>query len=97
MDYPQLTFEKPDLETFKNLGLAFEAMKKGGNMPCILNAANEVAVQAFLQDEIGFLQMSDIIANSMAKVAYIANPSLDEYIQTDKETRRIAEQLIVKC
>ncbi|MDX5345696.1 MAG: 1-deoxy-D-xylulose-5-phosphate reductoisomerase, partial [Hymenobacteraceae bacterium] len=94
LDYPQLTFEQPDLETFRNLALAFEAMKKGGNMPCILNAANEVAVQAFLNDEVGFLEMSDIIENTMAKVAYIANPALDDYIQTDAEARRLSLELV---
>ncbi len=94
LDYPQLTFEQPDLETFRNLALAFAAMEQGGNMPCILNAANEVAVSAFLRDEVGFLQMSNIIESCMAKVAYIANPSLEDYVNTDKEAREKAAELI---
>lgn len=94
MDYPQLTFEQPDLKTFRNLQLAYGAMEKGGNMPCILNAANEVAVSAFLHDEVGFLQMSDIIESCMAKVAYIANPSYEDYVETDRETRAQAAELI---
>ncbi|AMM50189.1 1-deoxy-D-xylulose 5-phosphate reductoisomerase [Rufibacter sp. DG15C] len=94
MDYPQLTFEKPDLETFQNLGLAFAAMEKGGNAPCVLNAANEVAVAAFLREEIGFLEMSDLISDCLNKVAYIANPSLDDFIQTDQEARRLAQERV---
>ncbi|WP_299825133.1 1-deoxy-D-xylulose-5-phosphate reductoisomerase [uncultured Pontibacter sp.] len=94
MDYPQLTFEQPDLETFRNLQLAFTAMEQAGNMPCILNAANEVAVAAFLRDEVGFLQMSDIIESCMAKVAYIANPSFEDYVDTDREAREKAIELI---
>ncbi|MBC5993158.1 1-deoxy-D-xylulose-5-phosphate reductoisomerase [Pontibacter cellulosilyticus] len=94
LDYPQLTFEQPDLETFRNLALAYKAMEQGGNMACILNAANEVAVSAFLRDEVGFLQMSDIIESCMAKVTYIANPSFDDYVTTDRETREKATELI---
>jgi 1-deoxy-D-xylulose-5-phosphate reductoisomerase len=94
IDYPQLTFEKPDLETFRNLALAFAAMEKGGNIPCVLNAANEMAVSAFLQEKLGFLQMSDIIESCLAKVAYIANPALSDYVATDEETRRLAQELI---
>lgn len=96
LDYPQLTFEQPDLKTFRNLQLAFDAMERGGNMPCILNAANEVAVSAFLRDEVGFLQMSDIIESCMAKVAYIANPSYDDYVNTDEEARKLATLLLNK-
>ncbi|MDX5420645.1 MAG: 1-deoxy-D-xylulose-5-phosphate reductoisomerase, partial [Hymenobacteraceae bacterium] len=96
LDYPQLTFEQPDLETFRNLQLAFDAMEKGGNMPCILNAANEVAVSAFLRDEVGFLQMSDIIESCMAKVPYIANPSYDDYVNTDREARERSAELITQ-
>ncbi|MDX5419982.1 MAG: 1-deoxy-D-xylulose-5-phosphate reductoisomerase [Hymenobacteraceae bacterium] len=96
LDYPQLTFEKPDMETFRNLQLAFAAMEKGGNMPCILNAANEVAVEAFLRDEVGFLEMSDIIESSMAKVAYIANPSYEDYVTTDRDTRAYATEAVSK-
>ncbi|WP_233219229.1 1-deoxy-D-xylulose-5-phosphate reductoisomerase [Adhaeribacter arboris] len=94
MDYPQLTFEKPDLETFRNLALAFSAMERGGNAPCVLNAANEVVVNAFLENKIGFLQMSDIIESCLAKVAYIAGPALSDYVATDQETRRVAQGLI---
>lgn len=93
-DYPNLTFEQPDMNTFRNLSLAFEAMKQDGNMCCILNAANEVAVDAFLKDKIKFLQISDVIETCMAKVKYIGEPSLDELIVTDKETRLIAKTLI---
>lgn len=92
--YPALTFEKPDTETFRNLALAFEALGRGGNMPCVLNAANEVAVQEFLQDRIGFLQMSDIVEQCLAKMNYIANPALEDYVNTDKEARIKAKELI---
>lgn len=94
LDYPQLTFEKPDLETFRNLGLAFEVAKEGGNQPCILNAANEIAVQAFLEDKVGFLEISDVIENCLKKVSYIRNPEIEDFIQTDKETRAKALELI---
>ncbi len=87
MDYPQLTFEKPDLETFRNLSLAYAAMESGGNKPCILNAANEIAVDAFLHDRIGFLEISDVIERSLEKVSYIRVPDLQDFIETDKETR----------
>lgn len=90
INYPNLTFEKPDFETFRNLGLAFEALNKGGNMPCILNAANEVAVDAFLKDKIGFLQMSDVIEFCLGKVNFLKNPTLEDYIETDKITRQTA-------
>lgn len=96
INYPNLTFEKPDLETFRNLGLAFEALKKGGNMPCILNAANEVAVDAFLKDKIGFLEMSDIIEYCMQTINFIAKPSLVDYVETDKATRQAALTKISK-
>ncbi len=88
--YPQLTFEKPDLETFRNLALAFEALAKGGNAPCILNAANEVAVERFLKDDISFLGMSDLIEHCLNKVPFVATPAYEDYVQTDAETRRIA-------
>jgi 1-deoxy-D-xylulose-5-phosphate reductoisomerase len=94
VDYPSLRFEKPDLETFRNLGLAFEAMKKGGNQPCVLNAANEVAVDAFLNDKISFLQMPDLVEKCMNKVSFISSPKVDDYLESDKETRRIANELI---
>ena len=94
MNYPSLTFEKPDMETFQNLQLAFDAMHKQGNMACILNAANEVAVEGFLNKKIGFLEMSDLIASCMAKVNYISSPSYEDYIETDKETRILANELL---
>ena len=92
--YPQLTFEPADTKTFRNLALAFEAMNKGGNAPCILNAANEVAVAAFLKDKIGFLQMSDVVEKCLPTVANIAKPSYEDYVESDKETRRVALELI---
>jgi len=94
MDYPNLTFEKPDLETFRNLQLAYTAMEKGGNMPCVLNAANEIAVAAFLQDKIGFLNMSDLIADCMEKITFVSNPTLDDYVSTNTATRILANELL---
>jgi 1-deoxy-D-xylulose-5-phosphate reductoisomerase len=94
MDYPNLTFEKPDLETFRNLQLAYDCMEKGGNMPCILNAANEIAVAAFLQDKIGFLNMSDLIANCMEKITFVSQPTLADYVATDEATRILANELL---
>ena len=94
IDSPNLTFEKPDLETFRNLQLAYNAMDKGGNMPCILNAANEIAVAAFLKDKIGFLNMSDLIANCMEKITFVSNPTLEDYVATNKETRILANELL---
>lgn len=93
-EYPSLTFEKPDTETFRNLALAYDALKKGGNVPCILNAANEIAVQEFLSDKVSFLQISEIIENCMAKVPYIAKPSYEDYVLTDHETRKIARKTL---
>jgi 1-deoxy-D-xylulose-5-phosphate reductoisomerase len=92
--YPALTFEKPDTETFRNLALAFAAMDRGGNMPCVLNAANEVAVAEFLKDRIGFLEMSDIVEQCLMKSAYIREPRLEDYVETDKLTRIRANELI---
>jgi 1-deoxy-D-xylulose-5-phosphate reductoisomerase len=92
--YPALTFEKPDTETFRNLALAFKAMELGGNMPCVLNAANEIAVSSFLEDKVGFLQMSDVVEKCLAKVSFIKNPTLEDYIGTDRETRKLAIELI---
>ncbi len=86
-NYPQLTFEKPDMETFRNLALAFEALKRGGNMPCVLNAANEVAVAQFLIEKIGFLEMSAIVERCLEKIDYIRNPAYSDYVETDKITR----------
>lgn len=96
MDYPTLTFEQPDKKTFRNLGLAYQSMAKGGNTCCVLNAANEVAVDNFLKDNVGFLEISDIIESTLSKLDYIAKPSLEDYIETDKEARRIASELIKK-
>ncbi|GHV20318.1 1-deoxy-D-xylulose 5-phosphate reductoisomerase [Bacteroidia bacterium] len=92
--YTSLTFEEPDRSRFRNLGFAFEAIRRGGNMPCILNAANEIVVAAFLQDKIGFLQMSDVIEQTMAKVFFVASPEYEDYVQTDAEARAIASQMM---
>jgi 1-deoxy-D-xylulose-5-phosphate reductoisomerase len=94
LDYPKLTFEQPNTKKFRNLALAFEALHQGGNMPCILNAANEVVVQAFLTDRISFLQMPQIIERAMAKANYIKNPDLEDYIQTDREIRILTSALV---
>ena len=91
--YSTLTFEEPDMERFRNLAFAFEAARQGGNMPCILNAANEVVVAAFLQDRIGFLQMSDVIERTRRKASFIVNPSYEDYVATDTEARRLAAEL----
>lgn len=91
--YSTLTFEEPDMERFRNLAFAFEAARQGGNMPCILNAANEVVVAAFLQDRIGFLQMSEVIERTMRKASFIAKPSYEDYVATDAEARRLAAEL----
>jgi 1-deoxy-D-xylulose-5-phosphate reductoisomerase len=92
----KLTFEKPDPQKFINLYLAYEAMRYGGNMPCILNAANEVAVQAFLEEKIGFMEMPRVVEQSMKKIAHRQKPGLEDYIQTDHETRVFAKSLITK-
>lgn len=89
-----LTFEKPDTERFRNLGLAYEALHRGGNMPCIVNAANEVVVAAFLHDRISFMGMSDVIEKAMQKATFVQNPTYDDYVQTDAEVRRLAEEMI---
>lgn len=94
IDYPQLTFTQADTATFRCLPLAFEALNKGGNMACILNAANEIAVAAFLQDKIGFMQIPEIIEKSMEKGTFIEKPTLDDYLQSDAETRTFASHLI---
>jgi 1-deoxy-D-xylulose-5-phosphate reductoisomerase len=93
-DYPNLSFEKPDVETFRNLGLAYEALNKGGNMPCIINAANEVAVAGFLNNDVTFLAMSTLIESCMENIGYQSTPTLDDYLNTDKETRIFAHNLI---
>lgn len=89
----QLTFEQPDLQKFRNLQFAFDAMKKGGNLPCILNAANEVVVKAFLEERISFLQMSELIEFAMRKVEFIAQPTYEDYVETDKKTRIFVSEL----
>lgn len=93
MDYPQLTFEKADAKTFKNLELAYKAMELGGNIACALNAANEVSVQAFLEDRISFLDIARINESVMEKTALISSPNLDDYISTDIESRRLANAI----
>lgn len=94
MDYPSLTFEKADTDTFRNLSLAYKAMHKGGNMACVLNAANEVVVDAFLKDKIGFLEMSDIIESCMEKSTFVGNPAYDDFVSSDEESRALANTLI---
>lgn len=96
INYSELTFEKPDLETFRNLALAFAALKKGGNMPCIINAANEIAVAGFLSENISFLGMSEVIEQCMQQIAFVERPVLEDYLNTDKETRIFAQNLIQK-
>lgn len=93
-NYPSLTFEKPDTETFRNLALAYHALERGGNMPCVLNAANEVAVAEFLSDRVGFLQMSDIVEECLEKIDYIKKPTYEDYVETDKKTRQWASELV---
>jgi len=92
--YASLTFEEPDMKRFRNLGFAFEAVRQGGNMPCILNAANEIVVAAFLQEKTGFLQMSEIIEQVMQRATFVAKPAYEDYVAADKEARRIALELI---
>ena len=92
--YSTLTFEKPDPGKFRNLAFAFDAAAKGGNMPCILNAANEVAVDAFLKERIGFLQMSDVIEATMQRATFVKRPSYEDYVASDAEAREIARQII---
>jgi 1-deoxy-D-xylulose-5-phosphate reductoisomerase len=92
--FPALTFEKPDTETFRNLALAYEAVQRGGNMPCILNAANEVVVGEFLKNRVGFLEMSDIVEQCLEKMDYIKSPSYEDYVYTDRETRQKAFELV---
>lgn len=96
LDYPELSFYKADNDTFRNLDLAYVALRRGGNMPCIINAANEVVVNAFLQDQIGFLQMSDVIEQCMEEMAFIDEPGLNNYLETDHHTRIFANQLVTK-
>lgn len=94
--YPSLTFEQPDLETFRNLALAFEALKKGGNTPCVLNAANEIAVERFLENKIAFLKMPDLVEQCMEKIPFIGNPTLEQYVETDQQARQLADEILKK-
>ncbi|HHT21955.1 MAG TPA: 1-deoxy-D-xylulose-5-phosphate reductoisomerase [Bacteroidales bacterium] len=94
MEFNKLTFEKPDVKRFRNLALAYQAMEMGGNMPCVLNAANEVVVDAFLKEKIGFLQMSDIIENVMTKASFVQKPSNEDYVQSNEEARKITLEQI---
>lgn len=94
MAYPNLTFFQPDVEVFRNLELAYIAMKEAGNMPCIVNAANEIVVDAFLKDEIGFLKMSEVIEEAMQKIDFVKHPTLADYEETDAATRRKTLELI---
>ena len=95
LDYPQLTFEKPDKELFRNLALAYKALETGGNMPCVLNAANEVAVQAFLNEKLKFLEMTDVIEHCLQTVSFISRPSYDDYVATHKYSIEKADEFIV--
>lgn len=91
-DYPNLTFEKPDMETFKNLKLAFEVIEQGGNAACVLNAANEITNQAFLDGKISFLEIGDINEKTIHKTTFVTQPTLQDYIATNEEARRIAQE-----
>lgn len=95
-DYPSLTFEKADVSVFRNLSIAFAAMNRGGNTPCVMNAANEVAVDAFLKGRCGFVEMSDIIEKTIEKCQFISSPSLKDYPESDAEARQIATSLLRK-
>ncbi|MEC8361144.1 MAG: 1-deoxy-D-xylulose-5-phosphate reductoisomerase, partial [Bacteroidota bacterium] len=92
MDHPSLTFEQPDVKTFRNLGLAFDALRAGGNAPAILNAANEIAVARFMRDEIEFLDLPRVVEHALGKVSHQTKPSLDDLIAYDQEARRVAEE-----
>lgn len=94
LDFPELTFHSPDRDIFRNLALAFDALQNGGNSPCVLNAANEIAVEAFLKDKIGFLKMPEIIEQCLGKIRFIADPALDDLIETDRLARELASRLI---
>jgi 1-deoxy-D-xylulose-5-phosphate reductoisomerase len=92
--YGSLTFEEPDYKTFRNLGLSIEALKAGGNKPCVLNAANEIAVWAFLKNRIGFLDITAVVEKTLEKISFIQNPTLDEYFETDGEARNFAASIV---
>ncbi len=93
-NYPQLTFEQPDVKTFRNLQLAYDALAAGGNAPCILNAANEIAVAAFLNRQIGFLEMSDLIEETLNQANFLARPQLEDYIESDRQARELSETIL---
>ena len=95
-DYPELTFEKPDTKIFRNLALSYEALRKGGNWPCILNAANEVAVSAFLEKRIGFMEIPDLIGKTLERSDFVNSPVLEDYIETDLMARQVATELMKK-
>jgi 1-deoxy-D-xylulose-5-phosphate reductoisomerase len=95
-DFPKFTFDQPDYKTFRNLALAKEAMERGGNAPCVMNAANEIVVHAFLQNKVNFLEMSEMIETTLEKVSFIAQPTLEDYEQSDKEARILAAELVKK-
>lgn len=96
IDYPELTFEKPDMETFSNLRLAYDVMEKGGNMPCVLNAANEETVSAFLHDKIRFLDLGEINEMVVGKMDFVKQPSLEDLFETDQKSRALAREIIEK-
>ena len=93
-DYPNLSFEAPDTKKFRNLALSFEALQKAGNMPCVLNASNEMVVQAFLEERIGFMEMPGLIERAMNKIDFIEAPGFEDYLETDKQTRKYIAELI---
>lgn len=94
MDYPSLTFEQPDMKTFRNLSLAFDALKQGGNTACVLNAANEIAVDAFLKDSVSFLGISEVIEQTIDRIKFIEKPTYQQYVETNDEARRVAADLL---
>ena len=95
-EYNALTFQKPDLEKFPALGIAFETIRRGGNFPCIINAANEIAVDAFLNNEIGFMEIARVVEQTMEAATPCVNPDLDDLVQTDNEAREKAKEFIIQ-
>jgi 1-deoxy-D-xylulose-5-phosphate reductoisomerase len=93
-DFPEFTFEQPDTKIFRNLAISFEVLRKGGNWPCILNAANEVAVEAFLAEKIGFLAIPEVIEKTLEQSTYIKAPVLEDYFESDQHARLVAKELI---
>jgi 1-deoxy-D-xylulose-5-phosphate reductoisomerase len=94
MDYPSLTFEQPDTEKFRCLALAYDALEKGGNAPAIINAANEIAVDAFLHEKAGFLEIPELIEKALIGISFVKTPSYSDYVDTDEETRKYVKSLI---